>query len=199
MNPLIPMMRRLAEAWMGFWFGVPAPNTVLALLRVGTGSMLIYVLFLRSFDLDGLFASAASISVIAASEAEEPAKSSLSGESGRLYAGASATCVLRPEGGGRCVGRSTELINRSEDPKLGDLSGVRTIALGWGRPDLDDASPAHRLRRIRVGALCDIRGFPGGRPSIVAVRPNAIRPLHRWVRLLHLPTCSQSKLCAPGV
>lgn len=52
----------MSDAWTGFWFGVHAPNTVLALVRLGTGVMLLYVLFLRSFDLDGLFTTSAIMS-----------------------------------------------------------------------------------------------------------------------------------------
>jgi len=56
-----PLPLRIANAWSEFWFGAPAPNTVLALLRIGTGWMLLYVLFLRSFDLDGLFVPEAAV------------------------------------------------------------------------------------------------------------------------------------------
>jgi hypothetical protein len=38
--------------WLRFWFPAPAPHGKLALLRIGTGLILLYVLFVRSFDLD---------------------------------------------------------------------------------------------------------------------------------------------------
>lgn len=47
--------RRVWEAWLDFWFGLPAPHANLALIRIGTALMLLYVLFLRSFDITTRF------------------------------------------------------------------------------------------------------------------------------------------------
>jgi hypothetical protein len=40
---------------MTFWFGLPTHRALLALLRIGTALVLLYVLFVRSFDLDAEF------------------------------------------------------------------------------------------------------------------------------------------------
>lgn len=42
---------RVFRGWMAFWFPPPAPRAKLALLRIGTALILLYVLFVRSFDL----------------------------------------------------------------------------------------------------------------------------------------------------
>ena len=52
------LLRRAYAAWLTFWFPAPAPQGTLALLRIGTALLLIYVLFVRSFDLDTPFSRA---------------------------------------------------------------------------------------------------------------------------------------------
>ena len=49
------ILRDLGHAWMKFWFGAPAPHALLALLRVGTSLVLLYTVFVRSFDLTTAF------------------------------------------------------------------------------------------------------------------------------------------------
>ncbi len=49
------ILRKSGHAWMKFWFGAPAPHALLALLRVGTSLILLYALFVRSFDLTTAF------------------------------------------------------------------------------------------------------------------------------------------------
>lgn len=56
--PLPPILRRAYEIWLHFWFPSPAPNGSLAVLRIGTALLLLYVLFVRSFDLDSPFSHA---------------------------------------------------------------------------------------------------------------------------------------------
>jgi len=54
-RPHQSLARRAYSAWLTFWFPAPSPRGKLALLRIGTSLILLYVLFVRSFDLqDGL-------------------------------------------------------------------------------------------------------------------------------------------------
>ncbi len=53
--------RRARSAWLSFWFGAPAPHAMLALIRIGTGLILLYVLFMRSFDLASRFTAAGAV------------------------------------------------------------------------------------------------------------------------------------------
>jgi hypothetical protein len=52
------LARRATGAWLAFWFPAPAPRSQFALLRIGTALILLYALFVRSFDLDADFAEA---------------------------------------------------------------------------------------------------------------------------------------------
>ena len=58
MRPQQTLVRRAYSAWLSFWFPAPAPGAQLALLRIGTALILLYVLFVRSFDLEAQFAQA---------------------------------------------------------------------------------------------------------------------------------------------
>lgn len=51
MSPQHTWARRAYSAWLSFWYPAPAPHGQLALLRIGTALILLYVLFIRSFDL----------------------------------------------------------------------------------------------------------------------------------------------------
>lgn len=56
MRPLPPTpFERAVGAWRGFWYGGVPPRTKWALLRIGVALVLLYVLFIRSFDLTSLF------------------------------------------------------------------------------------------------------------------------------------------------
>jgi HTTM domain len=50
--------RRAFSAWLSFWFPGPAPRGQLALIRIGTALILLYALFVRSFDLQAGFSQA---------------------------------------------------------------------------------------------------------------------------------------------
>lgn len=52
MNPYLTAGQRLLGAWQNFWFGEISPKTVFAVFRIGTATVLLYVLFVRSYDLD---------------------------------------------------------------------------------------------------------------------------------------------------
>ena len=52
------LARRVYSVWLSFWFPAPAPHGQLALLRIGTALILLYVLFVRSFDLESEFSRA---------------------------------------------------------------------------------------------------------------------------------------------
>jgi hypothetical protein len=54
-SPAALLARRALLAWLAFWFPTPAPRAQLALVRVGTALVLLYVLFVRSFDLEAQF------------------------------------------------------------------------------------------------------------------------------------------------
>ena len=58
MNDAPTWQQRLVEGWLGFWFPLPEPRVKLALIRIGTGLLLLYVLYVRSFDLEPLFSRA---------------------------------------------------------------------------------------------------------------------------------------------
>lgn len=54
MNKAKSRAERLAESWLDFWFpGPPLEN--LALMRIGVGALVVYVLILRSYDLEAMF------------------------------------------------------------------------------------------------------------------------------------------------
>jgi hypothetical protein len=57
-RPDLTPLRRVYAAWLSFWFPAPSPAAQLALLRIGTALILLYVLFVRSFDLDAEFSRA---------------------------------------------------------------------------------------------------------------------------------------------
>ena len=58
MTPSRTLVRHAYSAWLTFWFPVPAPKAQLALIRAGTALILLYVLFVRSFDLEAQFSGA---------------------------------------------------------------------------------------------------------------------------------------------
>ena len=58
MRPPQTWVRRAYSAWLSFWYPGPAPHGQLALLRIGTALILLYVLFVRSFDLESQLARA---------------------------------------------------------------------------------------------------------------------------------------------
>ena len=51
MNPDKGALERIGAAWLDFWFH-PAPLYNMALMRAGTGLVLVYVLLVRSYDLE---------------------------------------------------------------------------------------------------------------------------------------------------
>ena len=59
-HPILPYL----EMWMDFWFFTPAPKANLVLFRFGTAILLLYVLFVRSFDLQAQIATSEMISRI---------------------------------------------------------------------------------------------------------------------------------------
>ena len=52
MKPSQSLARRAYSAWLSFWFPTPAPYGQLALIRIGTALILLYALFVGSFDLE---------------------------------------------------------------------------------------------------------------------------------------------------
>ena len=52
MKPHQTLTRRVYSAWLSFWFPTPAPYGQLALIRIGTALILLYTLFVGSFDLE---------------------------------------------------------------------------------------------------------------------------------------------------
>ena len=55
MRPPLAIGRDALSAWLGFWFGGVPPYGLLALMRIGTALILLYVLFVRAFDLEAQF------------------------------------------------------------------------------------------------------------------------------------------------
>lgn len=52
MTLLMTLANRVFLRWLDFWYGVMAPHTQWALIRISTALVTLYVLFVRSYDLD---------------------------------------------------------------------------------------------------------------------------------------------------
>ena len=51
MTPQKSALQKLGLGWLHFWF-VDPPFATLSLMRIGTGLMVVYVLLIRSYDLE---------------------------------------------------------------------------------------------------------------------------------------------------
>ncbi|MCH7479363.1 MAG: HTTM domain-containing protein [SAR324 cluster bacterium] len=56
MNARVGIVQQALGAWLDFWFAESSPVT-LALMRIGTGILLLYNLLIRSYDLEALYAT----------------------------------------------------------------------------------------------------------------------------------------------